>query len=41
MLNNSKLYVVSINNDANFGQNPLIRSQDIQRKPNSDVIQGP
>ena len=49
MLNNPKLDVVniyayakyvSINDYANFGQNPFIRSQDIERKRNSDVIQG-
>ena len=33
--------IVSINDDANFGQNPLICSQDIERKRNYDVIQGP
>ena len=41
MLNNLKLNVVSINEYANFGQNPFIRSQDIVRKQNSDIIQGP
>ena len=40
MLNNPKLDV-SINDYANFGQNPFFHSQDIERKRNSDVIQGP
>ena len=40
MLNNPKLIVISINDYANFGQNPFISSQDIERKRNSDVIQG-
>ena len=41
MLNNRKLNVVSINDYANFGQNPFIHSQDTEWKQNSDVIQGP
>ena len=41
MLNSPKLDVVSINDYANFGQNPFIGSQDIELKRNSDVIQGP
>ena len=40
MLNNPKLDIVSINDYAIFGQNPLINSQDIAQKQNSDVIQG-
>ena len=39
MFNNPKLDVVSINNYANFDQNPFIRSQDIERKRNSDVTE--
>ena len=38
MLNNPKLDVFSINDYANFGQNPFIRSQNTERKQNSDVI---
>ena len=38
MLNNPKLDDVSINDNANFGQNPFIRSQDIEWRQNSDVI---
>ena len=41
MLDNPKLDVVNINDYTNFGQNPFILSQDIKRKQNSDVIQGP
>ena len=41
MFNNLKLDVVSINDYTNFGQNPFIRSQDIEWKRNSDIIQGP
>ena len=41
MLNNPKLNVVSINDYANFGQNPFICSQDIERKQTSVIIQGP
>ena len=41
MPNNPQLNVVSINDYANVGQNPFIRSQDIERKRNSEVIQGP
>ena len=41
MLNNPKLDIISINDYANFGQYPFIRSQDIKRKRNSYVIQGP
>ena len=39
MLNNPKLAIVNIN--AKFGQIPFIHTQDIERKRNSDVIQGP
>ena len=41
ILNNPNLDVVSINDCANFCQNSFIRSQDIERKQNSDVIRGP
>ena len=41
MLNNTKLDVVITNAYANFGQNPFMHTQDIEWKPNSDVIQGP
>ena len=40
MLNNPKLDVVSINYYANLGQNPFIHSLGIERKRNSDVLQG-
>ena len=40
MLNNPKLDVVNINACAQFVQNPFIHTQDIERKRNSDVIQG-
>ena len=40
-LNNPKLDVVNINEYAKFGQNPFLHSQDIERKQNSDIIQGP
>ena len=40
MLDNPKLDVVIIYAYAKFGQNPLIRSQDTERKRNSDIIQG-
>ena len=40
MLSNPKLDVLNINAYAKFGQNPLIRSQEIGRKRKSDVIQG-
>ena len=39
MPNNTKLDIVGINDYANVGQNQLIRSQDIERKRNSDVVQ--
>ena len=39
-LNNPKLDV-TIYAYAKFGQNPFIRSQDIERKWNSDMSQGP
>ena len=39
MPNNTKLDIVSINDYANVGQNQLIRSQDNERKRNSDVVQ--
>ena len=40
-LNNPKLDVVNIYAYAKFGQNPFIRSLDIEWKQNSDIIQGP
>ena len=40
-LNNPELDVVNINAYAKLGQNPFIYSQDIERKRNSDIIQGP
>ena len=36
-----KLDVVNINASAKFGQNTFIYTQDIELKPNSDLIQGP
>ena len=41
LLNNPKLDVVNINAYAKFDRNLFIRSQDIERKQNSNVIQGP
>ena len=41
MFNYHKLDVIIINAYVKFGQNPFIHSQDIERKWNSDVIQGP
>ena len=41
MFNNPKVDVININAYVNFGQNPLNHSQNIERKRNSDVIQGP
>ena len=41
MLNNPKLDVVNINAYAKFGQNPYLRSHDIERKRNSDSFQRP
>ena len=40
-LNNHKLDVVNIKAYPKFVQNQFIRSQDIERNRNSDVIQGP
>ena len=40
-LNNSKLDAINIYENPKFGQNPFIRSQDIKRKRNSDITQGP
>ena len=40
MINNPKLDVVNINACAKFGENPFLCSQDIERKWNSDDIQG-
>ena len=40
-LNNPKLDVININAYIKFGQNPFRHSQDIERKRNSDIIQGP
>ena len=39
--NNPKLDIVNVNVHTNFGQILSIRSQDIERKRNSDVNQGP
>ena len=39
--NNPKLDVINIYAYAKFGQNPVPHSQDIERKQNSDVFQGP
>ena len=39
--NNPKLGLVSVDVYAKFGQILSIRSQDIERKRNSDVNQGP
>ena len=41
MGNNSKVDVVNVDVHTKFGQILLIRSQDIERKQNSDVNQGP
>ena len=40
-LNNPNLDLVNINAYAKFRQIPSLRSQDIERKPNSDINQGP
>ena len=39
--NNPKLDVVNVDVHTKFGQILLIRSQDIERKRNSDINQGP
>ena len=39
--NNSKLDLVNVDMHTKFGQILSIRSQDIERKQNSDVNQGP
>ena len=41
MHNNPKPDVVKIKASAKFGKNPFIHTQDIERKQNSDIIQGP
>ena len=41
MQNNRNLDVVNIKKYANSGQIPSICSQDIERKRNADIIQGP
>ena len=41
VLNNPKIDVININACAKFGQKPFIHTQDIERKWNSEVIQGP
>ena len=41
MDNKSKLDLVKVDVHTKFGQILLIRSQDIERKQNSDVNQGP
>ena len=38
MLNNPNIDVVNIDAYAKFGQNPFIRSLDIEQKRNSDII---
>ena len=38
--NNTNLDLVNINVNAIFGQNPFIYTRDIERKWNSEVIQG-
>ena len=40
-LNNPNKDVLNINASAKFYQNQILRSQDIERIQNSDVIQGP
>ena len=39
--NNPNLDLADMNASAKFGQIPSIRSQDIERKWNSDINQGP
>ena len=39
--NNTKLDLVNVHVHTKFGQILLIRSQDIERKQNSEVNQGP
>ena len=39
--NNPKLDLVNVDVHTKFGQILSIRSQDIERKQNSDIIQGP
>ena len=41
MLNYPKLDVVNINASAKLCQNPFIHTQEIERKQNTDIIQGP
>ena len=41
MRNNAHLALVKVNAYAKFGLIPVIRSQDIERKRNSDDNQGP
>ena len=41
MCNNPKLYLVNVDAHEKTGQILSIRSQDIERKQNSDVNQGP
>ena len=40
-LNNPKLDVINFNTCVKFDQNQFLHSQDIERKRNADVIQGP
>ena len=40
-VNNPKLDLDNVDMHTKFGQIMSIRSQDIERKPNSDVNQGP
>ena len=39
--NNPKLDLVNVDVHTKFGQILSIRSEDIERKPNSDINQGP
>ena len=41
MYNNRNLDLININSYAKFGQIPLIHSQVIERKRNSDIYQEP
>ena len=41
MCNNPNLDAVNIDAHAKLGQIPSIRSQGIEQKQNSDIIQGP
>ena len=41
MFNSPKLDAININASAKFGENSFIDTQDIERKRNSEVNQGP